>query len=226
MGDLIDVPSNGGTVPAYLAEPEGGSGPGLVVIQEWWGLVPHIENVCDRLAAQGFTALAPDLYHGEKTTEPDEAGKLMMGLRLEQALKDMGGAADTLAERTGGKVGVIGFCMGGGLALILAANRPDVIGACVPFYGAIPWEGAEPDWSGLGGPVQAHVGTEDEWAMGFVNELAPKLAELDKEIEVFTYEGAEHAFFNDDRPEVYDEAAAMLSWDRTLTFLHDKLGAA
>jgi carboxymethylenebutenolidase len=226
MGDVIEVPSNGDTVPAYLAEPESGSGPGLVVIQEWWGLVPHIEDVCDRLAAEGFVALAPDLYHGESTTEPDEAGKLMMGLRLEQALKDMGGAADTLAERTdGGKVGVIGFCMGGGLALLLAAHRPDVVGACVPFYGAIPWEGAAPDWSGMEAPVQAHVGTRDEWALGFVNELAPKLQELGKEIEIFTYEDADHAFFNDDRPEVYHEEAATSAFQRAVAFLHEHLDA-
>jgi carboxymethylenebutenolidase len=224
MGDVIEVASNGGTVPAYLAEPEGEGGPGVVVIQEWWGLVPHIEDVCDRLAAQGFVALAPDLYHGESTTEPDEAGKLMMGLRLEQALKDMGGAADTLGERTGGKVGVIGFCMGGGLALLLAAHRPDVIGACVPFYGALPWQDAEPDWSRLEAPVQAHVGTKDEWALSFVNDLAPKLRELDKEIEVFTYEDADHAFFNDDRPEVYDEEAATAAFGRAVALLHEHLG--
>lgn len=225
MGDVIEVPSNGGTVPAYLAEPESGSGPGLVVIQEWWGLVPHIEDVCDRLAAEGFVALAPDLYHGESTTEPDEAGKLMMGLRLEQALKDMGGAADTLAERTdGGRVGVIGFCMGGGLALLLAAHRPDVVAASVPFYGLIPWQGAEPDWSQLEAPVQLHVGTEDEGALGFADQLEPQLQELGKDVEVFRYEGAEHAFFNDTRPEVYDEEAATTAFQRAVAFLHTHLG--
>jgi carboxymethylenebutenolidase len=226
MGEVIEVASNGGTVPAYLAEPEGDSGPGVVIIQEWWGLVPHIEEVCDRFAEQGFVALAPDLYHGESTTEPDEAGKLMMGLRLDQALKDMGGAVDDLVERSGSeRVGVVGFCMGGGLALLLAAHRPDAVGACVPFYGAIPWEGVAPDWAGLAAPVQVHVGERDEWALGFAGELQPKLLELDKEIEVFRYPDADHAFFNDTRPEVYDEEASAAAFERTVGFLHSHLGA-
>jgi carboxymethylenebutenolidase len=224
MGEVIEIASNGGTVPAYLAEPEGGSGPGVVVIQEWWGLVPHIEDVCDRFAAEGFVALAPDLYHGERTTEPDEAGKLMMGLRLDEAVKDMSGAVDALLERAEGhQVGVVGFCMGGGLALILAANRPDAVGACAPFYGAIPWEGREPDWSELAAAVQMHVGDKDAWAMGFAGDLEPKLVDLGKQIEVFHYEGAEHAFFNDARPEVYHDESARLAFERTTGFLREHL---
>src|SRR5688500_19098918 len=116
MGDMVEFPSNGGTGRGYFATPEAGAGPGLIVIQEWWGLVPHIKDVCDRFAGEGFTALAPDLYHGESTTEPDEAGKLMMALNLEQAAKDMGGAIDYLESSDkvrGDGVGVIGFCMGG-----------------------------------------------------------------------------------------------------------------
>src|SRR3954462_13525784 len=96
MGELIEFPSNGGTASGYLAMPADGDGLPLVVIQEWWGLVPHIEDVCDRFAAEGFTALAPDLYHGGSADEPDEAGKLLMTLNLEQAGKDMGGAVDYL----------------------------------------------------------------------------------------------------------------------------------
>lgn len=226
MGEHIEFASNGGTAAGYLATPPGGTGLGVAVIQEWWGLVPHIEDVCDRLAEAGFVALAPDLYHGEKTTEPDEAGKMMMGIRLEQALKDMSGAAEAVAERSGGeKVGVVGFCMGGGLALLLAAERPDLVAACVPFYGALPWEGAEPDWSEMTAAVQAHVGDKDGWAMSFAEGLVPKLQELGKEVEMFTYEGADHAFFNDQRPEVYDEAAASDAYERTVRFLQDHLGS-
>src|SRR5271165_3558625 len=126
MGELIEFPSNGDADRGYLARPEGGSGPGVLVIQEWWGLVDHIKDVCDRFAAEGFLALAPDLYHGAKTVEPDEAAKAMMALRLDQAGRDMSGAVDEVARRSGSdSVGVVGFCMGGGLALMLASQRPD-----------------------------------------------------------------------------------------------------
>jgi carboxymethylenebutenolidase len=116
MGERISFKSNGGMCDGYLAN---GGGPGVIVIQEWWGLVPHIEDVADRFAAAGFTALAPDLYHGESSTEPDGAGKLMMGLNLAQAAKDLSGAVDYLQTTTGHqKVGVVGYCMGGGLTLV------------------------------------------------------------------------------------------------------------
>ena len=225
MVEMITFGSNGGTGQGYLATPEGGAGPGVVVIQEWWGLVPHIQDVCDRMAAAGFTALAPDLYHGEKTTEPDDATKLMLALRLDGAVKDMGGAAEALRERsTGDRVGVVGFCMGGGLALILAARRPDVIGACSAFYGAIPWPDAEPDWGGLSGPLQMHVGDKDAWAMNFMEDLDGKLGALGKEREVFVYPGCDHAFFNDARPEVYDADASALAWERSLAMFRRGLG--
>ncbi len=126
MGDMVEFESNGGTVQGYLAAPGAGAGPGVVVIQEWWGLVDHIEDVCDRLAAEGFTALAPDLYHGEKASEPDEAGKLMMAMNAQQAAKDMSGAVVHVAgAASGDKVGCVGFCMGGGLSLWLATLRPE-----------------------------------------------------------------------------------------------------
>ncbi len=99
MGEMIEFPSNGSTTPGYLALPEGGTGPGVVVIQEWWGLVDHIKDVCDRFAAEGFVALAPDLYHGATTTEPDEAGKAMMAMKMDQAARDMSGRVDAVAPR-------------------------------------------------------------------------------------------------------------------------------
>ena len=130
-GSMTEIPVNGDAVPAYISLPPSGQGPGVVVIQEWWGLVPHIRDVADRLAAQGFVALAPDLYRGKETTEPDEAGKLVMEMQLEQAAKDMAAAVDALLampETTGQGVGVIGFCVGGGLALFLASRKPEVHG--------------------------------------------------------------------------------------------------
>lgn len=226
MGETIEFASNGATVEGYLASPENGGGPAVVVIQEWWGLVPHIEEVCDRFAAEGFFALAPDLYHGDKVSnqEPDEAGKLMMGLRLDEARRDMSGAVDALIDRSGAeRVGVVGFCMGGALALILATDRPDSVAATVPFYGAMPWEDVKPDWSAISAGVQIHVGDQDDWAKGFADSLVPQLTELGREVDYHVYEGADHAFFNDSRPEVYDEAAAALAFDRTLAFLHSHL---
>jgi len=234
MGQCVEFPSNGQSASGYLAVPDSGSGPGLVVIQEWWGLVPHIIDVCDRFAAEGFVALAPDLYHGETTTEPDEAGKLMMALNLEQAGRDMGGAVSYLlgeepAPRgeivTGPGVGVIGFCMGGGLAMVLACQQPDAITACVPWYGLIPWDHAQPDWSALQAPIVGHVAGRDEaFTVAAARELEQKLAELEKQAEFHVYPEADHAFFNDTRPEVYDADASSLAWNRTVTFLRDRLG--
>jgi carboxymethylenebutenolidase len=228
MGDMVEFPSNGGTGRGYLATPEAGAGPGLVVIQEWWGLVPHIEDVCDRFAAEGFAALAPDLYRGESTTEPDEAGKLMMALNVEQAAKDMSGAVDYLLASDavrGDGVGVVGYCMGGGLALVLGCHRPDAVKAVAPYYGLIPWENAQPDYSKLVGAVQGHYAADD----GFfppdaVHALEKQLTDLGKDVEMFIYPNADHAFFNDTRPEVYDEDAATQAWARTLSFFRSKLG--
>lgn len=228
MGQTVEFPSNGDTGTGYLATPSQGAGPAVVVIQEWWGLVDHIEDVCDRFAAEGFTALAPDLYRGEKASEPDEAGKLMMALNMDRAAKDMGGAVDHLAGHDavrGEGVGVIGFCMGGGLALVLAAQRPDQVKACVPFYGVIPWPSAQPDWTRLEAAVQGHYAENDTFfTPDDARRLESTLHDLGKDAQVFVYPGADHGFFNDTRPDVYDEGAARQAWTRTLEFLRAKLG--
>src|ERR1044071_4390197 len=164
MGEMVQFPFAGGTTGGYLAEPEQGSGSGVIVIQEWWGLVDHIRDVCDRFAAAGFVALAPDLYHGESTTEPDEAGQLMMALNLDQAVADMSGAIAYLQQHeatTSETLGVTGFCMGGGLALVLAAERPAAFSICVPWYGLIPWEHAQPDWSNVQAKVRGNFAEKD-----------------------------------------------------------------
>jgi carboxymethylenebutenolidase len=228
MGEIVHFPSNGTTGSGYLAAPDQGAGIGLIVIQEWWGLVPHITDVCDRFAAEGFTALAPDLYRGETASEPDEAGKAMMALDLDRAGRDLSGAVDFLLASDlvrGDGVGVTGFCMGGGLALVLACQRPDAIKACVPWYGVIPWPEAQPDWASLQAPVRGHYAELD----GFftpekVADLEARLEALGKDVELTVYPGVDHAFFNDTRPEVHDEAAAALAWTRTLEFLRAKLG--
>ena len=227
MGSMIEFPSNGSTAEGYLAAPPDGSGPGLVVIQEWWGLVDHIKDVCDRLAAEGFVALAPDLYHGEQVAEPDEAGKLMMALELDRAGLDMSGAVDEVASRSSGRgVGVIGFCMGGGLALMLGSQRPDKVRAVVSFYGAAPWQGVQPDYAVLTAAVLGHYAGKDEWASPEVGRaLVRTLREAgNSDVAIHIYPESEHAFFNDTRPEVYDAEASELAWQRTLEFLRSRLG--
>ena len=217
----------GGHGSGYLAVPESGSGPGVIVIQEWWGLVPHITDVCDRLAAEGFVALAPDLYDGVQTTEPDEAGKLMMTLNLVAASERMSSAIDHLVSLdvvTSSGVGVIGFCMGGGLAMMVACQRPDAVAACVPFYGVIPWRDAEPDWSALAAEVRGHFAAGDSmFPPDKVADLEARLVASGKDVTMRIHPGTDHAFFNDARPEVFDAAAAGEAWVDTLAFLHRHL---
>ena len=221
MGEMVTFKSNGHTCDGYLA----GSGPGVLVIQEWWGLVPHIKDVVDRFAAAGFTALAPDLYHGEASTEPDGAGKLMMAMNLDQAGKDLSGAVDLLIERSGRpKVGVVGFCMGGGLAYVIACQRPDGVAAIAPYYGAIPWEGAQPDWSALAATVVGEYAEDDGWANPeSTRALEAKLRDLGKDATLHIHPGCQHAFFNDARPEVYDAAASAVAFERTVGLFRTSL---
>ncbi|MBI5284477.1 MAG: dienelactone hydrolase family protein [Chloroflexi bacterium] len=220
-GKMVSFPSNGHSAEGYLALPASGKGPGVIVIQEWWGLVPHIKDVADRFAAAGFAALAPDLYHGKSTKEPDEAGKMMMALKMDEAAKDMAGAYDFLKAHPActGKVGSVGFCMGGGLSLMIASIRP--IDACVDYYGVA--EAAQ--LSGLKAPVLGHYAANDTWASPeAAAKLERGLRDIGKQVEFHMYAGTDHAFFNDSRPEIYNDAAAKLSWDRTLAFFKQHLG--
>ncbi len=229
MGEMVEFPSNGATGGGYLAPAHEGAGLGVVVVQEWWGLVDHIVDVCDRFAAEGFTALAPDLYHGKTVPngEPDEAAKALMAMDLDRAARDLSAAVDFLQAHDavrGHGVAVVGFCMGGGLALWVATLRPDAVRAAVPFYGIAP-DGAEPDWSALTAAVEGHFAEHDDRASPeAVAALEERLTELGKEVRVFSYPGTSHAFFNDTRPQVYDEDAARQAWVRTLEFLRAKLG--
>jgi carboxymethylenebutenolidase len=222
----VEFPSNGDTAQGYLALPPSGSGPGVVVIQEWWGLVDHIRGVCDRLAAEGFVALAPDLFRGEATTEPDEAGKLMMGLAMEQAAKDVAGAAAYLAGRdeVTGQVGCAGFCMGGSLALWSATISPHIV-ATVGFYPAVPWERMSPKWDNYAGKAAViHCSEEDgtSTATG-IRQAKAAIEEAGGVCTTYDYPGTHHAFFNDDRPEVYDRDAAWHAWARTLEIFRTRL---
>lgn len=166
MAETVEFASNGKTASGYLETPESGNGPGVVVIQEWWGLVPHIKDVVERLAGEGFVALAPDLYHGEETEEPDDAGKMMMAMDIERAARDMKGAVDFLAAHpavSSSGVGAVGFCMGGGLVLWLACLS-DKVAAAVPFYGVAPWPEASPNFKNSVAAFQGHYAEHDDGA--------------------------------------------------------------
>jgi carboxymethylenebutenolidase len=225
-GSMTEIPVNGDAVPAYISLPLSGSGPAVVVIQEWWGLVPHIRDVTDRLATQGFVAVAPDLYRGKETTEPDEAGKLVMELQLDQAAKDMAACVDALLampETTGQGVGVIGFCVGGGLALFLAARKAEVA-AVVCYYG-FPRQGMDWDLSAVKAAVLGHFAEEDDFAPPeLVERMENDLRGAGVDVTFHHYPGTTHAFFNDSRPEVHDAEASETSWRRTLDFLRAHLG--
>ena len=224
MGEMVQFPFAGGTTGGYLAEPEQGSGPGVIVIQEWWGLVDHIKEVCDRFAAEGFVALAPDMYHGKSTKSPDEAGKLMMALRIDEAERDLSAAVDYLETQdstASEKVGVVGFCMGGALALF-AASKNSKIGACVVFYGIHPK--VKPDLPNLQAPVLGNYGEKDKSVpLAVVHDLERQLKDLGKQVDMKIYKDADHAFFNDTRPEVYDAEASADAWQRTIAFLREHL---
>ena len=224
MGEMVQFPFAGGTTGGYLSEPEKGAGPGVVVIQEWWGLVDHIKDVCDRFASDGFVALAPDLYHGKSTKSPDEAGKLMMAMRIDEAERDLSAAVDylsTLDSTTSEKVGVVGFCMGGALALYTATKNSKV-GASVVFYGGHPK--VKPDLPNLHAPVLGLYAEKDGFVTPeLVRDLERQVKALGKQIEVKIYKGTDHAFFNDTRPEVYNAEAAADAWQRTVEFLRKHL---
>ena len=222
MGEMVEFPSAGQVGRGYMATPGKGAGPGVLVIQEWWGLVPHITSVCDRFAQAGFTALAPDLYHGHTTTEPDEALKAAMNLDIDDAARDLGGAVAHLLDSpsaTGQSIGAVGFCMGGGLALH-TSGRQSEIAACVTFYGVGPArEGV--DFSASRAAVLGHwAERDDSYDHATIETLEARLREQGISVESFWYD-ADHAFFNDSRPSVFDEDAARLAWDRTLAFLRE-----
>jgi carboxymethylenebutenolidase len=219
----VTFPSNGGTAHGYLALPESGAGPGVIVIQEWWGLTDHIASIADRLAAEGFVALAPDLYGGTVAHDADEAGRLMSELPEEQAARDLGGAVDFLLGHeavTSTKVGAIGFCMGGGFVLLLANQQGDKIGAAVPFYGVGP-AAQQADFSGLTAAVQGHYGEKDDfYPVDDAKAQEQKIrTESGAPVEFFYYDAA-HAFHNDENPfGSYDKDLATLAWTRAVEFL-------
>ena len=224
--EYISFPANGGEANGYLARPaEGGPFPGVVVIQEWWGLNPNICDIANRIAAEGYVALAPDLYHGQITAEPDEAQKIMMGIEEPSALMDMNGAVAALQARDdvrSDRIGVTGFCLGGGMSLLLAMHNPSVR-AAVPFYG-IPGEGMGAA-SQIEGAVMGFFAGRDEWVNAeAVGSIRAALEANGVRHELHVYEESEHGFFNDTNAGVYDAAAAGDAWGRLVEFFGAELG--
>lgn len=223
----VTFPSNGDQAHGYLAVPAGGSGPGVIVIEEWWGLDDHIADICDRLAGEGFVALAPDLFGGRVAHDSDEAGQMMAQLPAEQAARDLGGAVDYLLgldSVTSSTVGAVGFCMGGGFVLMLAAQQGNKIGAAVPFYGV--GQGVPDSFASITAPVLGHYAEQD--AFYPVDQARAQEAQMRRETQntvEFHYYPAGHAFHNDkDRLGTYDAESARLAWNRTVEFLRQHLG--
>ena len=223
LSKMVQFVANGKTGSGYLSMPRKGGGPGVIVIQEWWGLVDHIKDVADRFAKEGFVALAPDMYHGKTTTSPDDAGKLMMALKIDEVEQDLRGAIDYLiglGETQGDRAGTVGFCMGGQLSLYAACANPKV-GACVVYYGVHP--NVRPDLESLQAPVLGFFAEKDGFVTPeVVGRLESDLRAAGKQVEFHMYKGAEHAFFNDTRP-VYNKAYAKETWERVLTFCRQHL---
>ena len=221
MGERVSFAADGGDCEGYLARPAQAAGPGVIVIQEWWGLNHHVMSIADRLAGEGFVALAPDLYHGKVTRSPDEAGRLLMAMSIDLAEKDLRGAIGYSKALTGGAVGVLGYCMGGALSLFAGCKGGADVGACVVYYGGHPK--VSYDYDSLRAPVLAHWAEHDDFANAGVPSIERELRQRGRAYEFHRYPGTRHAFFNDERPQVYDQAAAELSFARTLAFFRAHL---
>ena len=208
----------------YLTIPAVRHGPGIVVLQEWWGLVDHIRDVCDRLAREGFVALAPDLYRGSATSDPAEAERLMLDLDLSRAEQDLGVAVSALLDHEavdGAALGCIGFCMGGQLALH-AATCNTRLAAIVDCYGIHP--NVSLDCSRIDAAVLGVFAENDAFVPpSAVDALEADLRAAGVRAHFRTYAGVDHAFLNDSRPDVHDAVRAREAWHDILSFLRAEL---
>lgn len=221
---MISYSDGSRSYDAYLAPAASGKGPGIVVLQEWWGLVDHIKDIADRFAEAGFTALAPDLYEGKTAQEPDDAATLMQALNISSTEAVLAKAIEVLLENPateGEVVGCIGFCMGGQLALFAASKNPRIV-ATADFYGIHP--NVQPDFAAIQGSVLGIFAEHDGYASPeAVRALDETLTSLGKPHAFTTYPGTHHAFFNDTRPTVYDAEAAADAWRKTIAFFEAHL---
>jgi carboxymethylenebutenolidase len=229
MAETVSFKSNGSTASGYLVKPPSGSGPGVLVIQEWWGLDPGIKEMAERLGKAGFVALAPDLYHGQLAghDEMDKAAHLMQSMPADRAARDMSGAIDYLASHpavSSQSVGVVGFCMGGLLSFIIAAHRPDKVAAVVPFYG-FPSGPAEPDWAKLTATVSGHMAeNDDHFPVEAARALEAKLRGLGKNVTLKVHPGTGHAFMGPHNAlGTLNEQLAAQIWPEVVSFLKDNV---
>ena len=229
MAETVSFKSNGGTASGYLVKPASGSGPGVLVIQEWWGLDPGIKEMTERLGKAGFVALAPDLYHGQLAAhdEMDKAAHLMQTMPADRAARDMSGAVDFLASHpsvTSKGIGVVGFCMGGMLSFIIAANRGDKVKAVVPFYG-FPTGAYEPDWSKLTATISGHMAENDNhFSPEAARALEAKLRGMGKNVTLKVHPGTGHAFMGPHNAlGTLDEKLAAQIWPEVISFLKDNV---
>src|SRR5712671_5048776 len=214
MGERVEFPSNGHSCRGYFA----GKGPAIVVIQEWWGLVPHIEDIVERFAREGFSAIAPDLYHGATASSPDEAGRMLMELDADRAEKEIAAAGAWLLNRpecTSKSYGVVGFCMGGALAQYTVTKASNA-GATVSFYGG--FKKVPLDWKNLSAPILMIYAEDDQGVPASQGrDLAKQLEEMGKDVQLVVYPNVNHAFFND-TGRTYNATAAADAWKRTIEF--------
>jgi carboxymethylenebutenolidase len=225
-GEMVSYKSGQTLVEGYLARPSGeGPFPAMIVIQEWWGLDGWVKKQADALAKEGYIALAPDLYRGKVTSNPEEAHQLMSGLSQDRALGDLKAAFAHLAKRKdvrNGRIGVVGWCMGGRYALLLATAEPRVA-ASVAYYGAPPTDAAA--IARITAPVLGNFGGADKGpSPETVREFEATLKKAGKSADIKIYEGAPHAFANENNPwGGYREDAAADAWRRTVDFLNTHL---
>ena len=222
MGTKVEFDSKAGKASGEISLPSADKAGAVVIFHEWWGLNDHMRSIAERFAAAGFVALALDSFDGKTTRDPAEAAQLMGNLDFGKAITQAAGAVEFLKAhpRSNGKVGITGFCLGGGLTLAAACNI-EGLSAAVAFYG-MP-DASKVDYGKVSAPILGHFAARDEYVKpANVTALRDKLKELGKDARLEMYE-ADHAFVNDTRPEVYSPENAKLAWDRSLAFLHQQL---
>ncbi|MGE5335315.1 MAG: dienelactone hydrolase family protein [Nitrososphaerota archaeon] len=234
-GRMIEFDANGAQAPGYLATPDAGGGLGVVVLHAWWGLTEPFRQVCDRLAAAGFVALAPDLYRGKTTASIEEAEALgaALGKEEERASGDIAGAVRFLRQRgqqdaahpagSREKVALIGFSLGGAYALDMSVNLAEEVAAVVTFYASY----TGPEFSRAQAAYLCHFAENDPYEPAeAAAEMERTLQAAGRQVTAYTYPGTTHWFFEANRPDAYNAEAAALAWDRTLTFLNSRLRQA
>jgi len=223
--NTMEFQTTGNTANGYIAIPERGEGPGVLVLHAWWGLNDFFKDLCERLARAGFVAVAPDLYDGATASTIDEAKQLLSNLNSEEAKAKVTSAAEYLRDHPavrGKGIGAIGFSMGAAWALLLSSLMPEDIAAVVVFYGS-----ETADFSAARAAYLGHFAENDEWEpLEGIRQVEADMRAAGREVTFYTYPHTGHWFFESNRPENYDPEAAALAWQRTCDFLREHLSLA